>query len=85
MGQSRIMPTRPSKLPRDANQRAKMIVDIVTGNAPPPEPDTRNPAALHALQLLPHPPDAAPVTPAMEAGLSDYVWELDELVAILDA
>jgi hypothetical protein len=40
------MPTRPSKLPRDVNQRAKAIVDIATGNAPPPAPDTRNPAAV---------------------------------------
>jgi hypothetical protein len=24
------------------------------------------------------------VTPAMEAGLSDHVWELEEIVALLD-
>jgi hypothetical protein len=28
------------------NQLGKMIVDISTGNAPPEEPDTRNPAAV---------------------------------------
>ena len=26
------MPTRPSKLPRDMNKRAKMIVDLAVGN-----------------------------------------------------
>jgi hypothetical protein len=25
------------------------------------------------------------VTPAMEAGLSDHVWEIDELVGLLEA
>jgi hypothetical protein len=39
------MPKRSSR-PRDANQLAKMIVDIATGNAPPEPPDTRNPAAV---------------------------------------
>ena len=33
-------------MPRDANQLAKMVVDIATGNAPPEPPDTRNPAAV---------------------------------------
>jgi hypothetical protein len=40
------MPRRSSKLPRDVNQRAKMVVDIATGNAPPEPEDTRNPAAV---------------------------------------
>jgi hypothetical protein len=40
------MPRRSSKRPRDLNQLGKMIVDISTGNAPPEEPDTRNPAAV---------------------------------------
>jgi hypothetical protein len=35
-----------SKMPRDGNQLAKMIVDMATGNAPPEPPDTRNPAAV---------------------------------------
>jgi hypothetical protein len=39
------MPTRSSR-PRDANQLAKAIVDLATGNAPPGAPDTRNPAAV---------------------------------------
>ena len=33
--------------PRDANQLAKLIVDIATGNAPPqPEQPQKNPAAV---------------------------------------
>lgn len=41
------MPTRASKLPRDFNQRAKMIVDLSTGNAPAEEPPReKNPAAV---------------------------------------
>lgn len=36
-----------SKMPRDANQLGKMIVDIATGNAPPePEKPAKNPAAV---------------------------------------
>ena len=38
-------PKRP-KRPRDLNQLAKAIVDEATGNAPEPEPDTRDPAAV---------------------------------------
>ncbi|MEA2711171.1 MAG: hypothetical protein QOF78_3772 [Phycisphaerales bacterium] len=45
------MPARPSKRPRDVNQLAKLIVDQATGNAPPPEPDTRNPAAVALSKL----------------------------------
>jgi hypothetical protein len=37
---------RRSKMPRDVNQLAKMIVDMSTGEAPPEPPDTRNPAAV---------------------------------------
>lgn len=39
---------RSSKLPRDTNQRAKMIVDLATGNAPEePKPEReKNPAAV---------------------------------------
>lgn len=44
------MPNRSSKpkRPRDANQLAKSIVDIATGEAPPqPDPDEgKNPAAV---------------------------------------
>jgi hypothetical protein len=35
-----------SKMPRDTNQLAKLIVDMSTGNAPPEPADTRNPAAV---------------------------------------
>lgn len=36
-----------SKMPRDGNQLAKMIVDMATGNAPPePQIGSKNPAAV---------------------------------------
>jgi hypothetical protein len=36
-----------SKMPRDPNQLAKMIVDMATGNAPPePTGRVKNPAAV---------------------------------------
>jgi hypothetical protein len=38
---------RRSKMPRDANQLAKMIVDLATGNAAPePAGPPKNPAAV---------------------------------------
>jgi len=40
------MPRRSSKPPRDTNQLGKFIVDMATGNAPPPPEDKRNPAAV---------------------------------------
>lgn len=40
------MPDRSRKRPTDANQRAKSIVDLVTGNAPRPEDSGKNPAAV---------------------------------------
>lgn len=46
------MPTRASKLPRDSNQRAKMIVDISTGNAPKEEPPREKNQAAVALGKL---------------------------------
>jgi len=39
-------------------------------------------AALHALQFLPDSPDVAR-PPAMEAGVSDHVRSLDEVIALL--
>lgn len=39
------MPARPSSR-RDFTQIAKAVVDIATGDAPPPPEDTRNPAAV---------------------------------------
>jgi hypothetical protein len=44
------MPSRASKR-RDFTQIAKAVVDAATGNAPPPEPDTRNPAAVALSKL----------------------------------
>ena len=42
-----IMATRqPKKLPRDPNQRAKAIVDIVTGEADDETMDVKNQAAV---------------------------------------
>ena len=35
-----------SKMPRDANQLAKSIVDLATGNAPPEPESKKNPAAV---------------------------------------
>lgn len=46
------MPTRPSKLPRDVNQRAKYILDVFTGDAPPEEPQREKNAAAVALGKL---------------------------------
>lgn len=43
------MPTRASKRPKDANQLAKMIVDMSTGEIPkeePPQEREKNPAAV---------------------------------------
>lgn len=39
------------KLPRDTNQMAAAIVRMTTGQEPPAQPDTRNPAAV-ALSAL---------------------------------
>lgn len=41
-----VMPTRPSKLPRDPNQRAKRILDIFTGEVKEEPPREKNPAAV---------------------------------------
>jgi hypothetical protein len=40
------MPTRASKPPRDANQLAKYILDVTTGDAEKIEPREKNPAAV---------------------------------------
>jgi hypothetical protein len=44
----RDMPDRSSnqKRPRDANQLAKSIVDLATGDTPPPAVEDKNPAAV---------------------------------------
>lgn len=41
-----MKPTKKPKRPRDPNQLAAAIVAEATGQTPPPEPDTRNPAAV---------------------------------------
>jgi len=44
------MPSRASTR-RDFTQIAKAVVDAATGNAPPPEADTRNPHAVAMSKL----------------------------------
>ena len=49
MPQDGAMPTRSSKRPRDANQLAKLVVDIATGEVADEAPDFdsgKNPAAV---------------------------------------
>ena len=45
--------TKKSKMPRDINERAKSILDIVTGEAPEVKPgdDGKNPAAVELGRL----------------------------------
>jgi len=38
--------SKPPKRPRDTNQLAKSIVDLATGETPPPVDDGKNPAAV---------------------------------------
>ena len=46
------MPSRASKGKKgDFTQVAKSVIDRVTGNAPPEEPDTRNPHAVAMSKL----------------------------------
>ena len=40
------MPTRARKPPRDANELAKYILDVTTGEAEKIEPPQKNPAAV---------------------------------------
>ena len=42
----------------------------------------RGRAAPHGLQFLPYSPNVA-LTPAMEAGVSDHVWSLGEVITLL--
>ena len=46
MPQSRYAQPLKQKRPRDLNQLAKALVDEVTGGAPEPQPDTRDPHAV---------------------------------------
>jgi hypothetical protein len=45
------MPTRASKPPRDANQLAKYILDVTTGDAEKIEPPAKNPHAQALAKL----------------------------------
>jgi hypothetical protein len=63
-----------SKMPRDGNQLAKMIVDMATGNAPPePSKPAKNPAAV-AMGKLGGPKGgkarAAALTPARRKAIA---------------
>jgi hypothetical protein len=50
-----VMPTRSSKRPRDANQLAKRIIDIATGQIDDePDDDEKNPAAVALGKLGGH-------------------------------
>ena len=40
-------------------------------------------ASRYALQLLPRIHQSSRVTPAIKAGVSDHVWSLDEVIALL--
>lgn len=43
---------RPPRQPRDTNQLAKLILELVTGRAPPaPEPPAKDPAAVERGRL----------------------------------
>ena len=51
------------------------------------EPGARGLPALHALQLRPAPQalkERYPRTPAMAAGVTDHIWSLEEIAALLD-
>ena len=39
---------------------------------------------LHALQLRSHPSDPSPCTPAMAAGVTPKLWELADMVKVLE-
>ena len=85
------MPKRPTR-PRDVNQLAKLILDIATGaaeNVMPAAPkagqrkkvDNHKAAvALHFMHYnFARIHKTLRVTPAMEAGVTDRVWSLEEI------
>jgi hypothetical protein len=47
------------------------------------QPHCSNFLALHILQFLPHSPNPES-HPAMEAGVTDHVWSLEEVVGLLE-
>jgi hypothetical protein len=78
----------PAKRPRDFNQLAHQIMLESTGLVQPfqPEQPTKNPAAV-ALHYMHYNfcriHQALRVTPAMEAGVTDHLWSMQELIALL--
>ena len=69
--------TKTAKRPRDPNQLAKNIVDIATGagDAAAPVPMTVNRIVAPERR----------VTPAMAARVTDKLWKMSNLVAVLEA
>ncbi len=72
------MATRP-KRPGDFAQLGKLMVDILTGQAPNDSPSPYfmwyNFARIHQTLR---------VTPAMEAGISDHVWSAEEIARLAE-
>jgi len=73
--------------PRDPNQRAKLIVEIATGESDEPRAPRDTPASTHGRQggqsggLA----RAAKLTPKqLAAGVADHVWTLREIASLLD-
>jgi hypothetical protein len=77
----------PPKSPRDPNQLAKSIIDIATGQKPSPV-DNRDPAAAIALHTMYYNfvriHQTLRVSPAMAAGVSDKLWEVEDIVVMLE-
>lgn len=78
----------PPKRPRDLNQLAKFIVDVATGEVadekmqPVNEAQRRGglagaKARANSLTLR--------VSPAMAAGVTDRLWEIGDIVALVEA
>jgi hypothetical protein len=66
------------KRPRDLNQWAKHMVDLATGNAQEPR---------RHRQIKTPPPHApnAQGEPPMAAGVSKRLWEIGDIVEVLEA
>ncbi len=80
--------TDKRKRPRDISQRAKLIVDIATGEVEDKEPDTgKNPAAV-ALHMMYYNfvriHSTLRMAPAMAAGVSDRLWEMSDIVKLVE-
>ena len=80
------MANRP-KRPGDFAQRGKLIVDILTGQAPadPPfKPESAKAAIGRKGGLNARIHQTLRVTPAMEAGISDHVWSAEEIARLAE-